>query len=572
MQRNQGLTLEEITDLLPQLPVNSVEWCQLHKLLAEAHYQRFCELEQTDPDLAARHLYSSFEAAGFEPAYIRLRLAGDASFNASLVDEAIKETNAEEMFYAGIRALAGIEREINAPVAFIYFSKAAEQGYAAAQNMLGFMYRKGRGVPTDYAQAAIWFRAAAEQGVAAAQNMLGVMYDQGLGIPTNAAQAVKWFRAAAEQGVAGAQNNLGVMYDQGRGVPKNDTQAAKWYRAAAEQGLAEAQNMVGRMYDAGRGVPKDAAQAVQWYRAAAEQGYAAAQTNLGVMYAKGQGVPTDNVQAVKWIRTAAEKGYAAAQFNLGLMCFHGEGVPKNDAEAAKWFRTAAEQGLITSRDRLKNLAKQPGAALTTLYEYAALNSDEKNIQLLLQKDPNQCYDLIRQDKYLKPETRANYLKFLVDEQLKNPTIKLDEAKLIAAGSEVASFRFSRLIKGDNQKPGRIKLTAEEIAYQSKLLRAVPEGHSDYADAQLILSYFEFKNDINGVAWRKHFLNAQKADPKRKENNEFPELPEDIRRHKVNLAARRLIGFWRDESLKNLNDNTGTTVELKDMKAKKGVKK
>jgi TPR repeat protein len=330
--------------------------------------------------------------------------------------------------------------------------------------------------------------------------------------------------------------------------------------------------MLGFMYRNGRGVPKDAAQAVQWYRAAAEQNDAMAQFKLGLMCFHGEGVPKDNVQAVKWYRAAAEQGLVEAQNMLGVMYDLGRGVPKNDTQAAKWYRAAAEQGYIDSREYLKNLAKQPGLALTTLYEYAALNSDEKNIQLLLQKDPNQCYDLIRQDKYLKPETRANYLKFLVDEQLKNPTIKLDEAKLIAAGSEVASFRFSRLIKGDNQKPGRIKLTAEEIAYQSKLLRAVPEGHPDYADAQLILSYFEFKNDINGVAWRKHFLNAQKADPKRKENNEFPELPEDIRRYEVNLAARRLIGFWRDESLKNLNDNTGTTVELKDMKAKKGVKK
>jgi len=38
------------------------------------------------------------------------------------------------------------------------FRLAAEQGYASAQNNLGFMYAYGRGVPQDYAEAAKWYR------------------------------------------------------------------------------------------------------------------------------------------------------------------------------------------------------------------------------------------------------------------------------------------------------------------------------------------------------------------------------------------------------------------------------
>jgi len=40
----------------------------------------------------------------------------------------------------------------------------ADQGNANAQYNLGFMYRKGQGVPQDYATAARWYHKAADQG------------------------------------------------------------------------------------------------------------------------------------------------------------------------------------------------------------------------------------------------------------------------------------------------------------------------------------------------------------------------------------------------------------------------
>ncbi len=58
----------------------------------------------------------------------------------------------------------------------------AKQGDAGAQIFLGFMYRKGRGVPQDYAEAVKWYRKAAEQGHARAQSNLGFMYEHGLGV------------------------------------------------------------------------------------------------------------------------------------------------------------------------------------------------------------------------------------------------------------------------------------------------------------------------------------------------------------------------------------------------------
>lgn len=60
----------------------------------------------------------------------------------------------------------------NLTAALQEYGKAAVQGYAAAQNNLGNMYKVGQGVPKDDWLAIAWYRKAANQGVAAAQKHL----------------------------------------------------------------------------------------------------------------------------------------------------------------------------------------------------------------------------------------------------------------------------------------------------------------------------------------------------------------------------------------------------------------
>jgi TPR repeat protein len=57
----------------------------------------------------------------------------------------------------------------------------------------------------DFATAAKEFNKAAEQGDADAQLLLGIMYNNGEGVLQDYKEAVKWFRLAAEQGDANAQ-------------------------------------------------------------------------------------------------------------------------------------------------------------------------------------------------------------------------------------------------------------------------------------------------------------------------------------------------------------------------------
>ncbi len=118
-----------------------------------------------------------------------------------------------------------------------FWRPLAKQGHAEAQNMLGFMYRYGQGVPQDFEQARVWYRLSADQGFARAQNNLGALYRQGLGVEQDYGEAFHWFQRSAEQGNGGAQNHLGLMYYMGEGVAKNLVQAYKWATLAADQGL-----------------------------------------------------------------------------------------------------------------------------------------------------------------------------------------------------------------------------------------------------------------------------------------------------------------------------------------------
>ena len=109
----------------------------------------------------------------------------------------------------------------------------ANRGDAAAQCWVGSVYRHWE----NHNEAIKWYRKAADQGNANGQFILGLMYANGEGVPEkNIEKAIKWYRLAADQGNADAQNNLGVMYDNGVGVGEDNEKAVEWYRLAADQG------------------------------------------------------------------------------------------------------------------------------------------------------------------------------------------------------------------------------------------------------------------------------------------------------------------------------------------------
>lgn len=84
--------------------------------------------------------------------------------------------------------------------AFELFNKLAEQGDAAAQNELGYMYVNGQGVRQDYRQAMAWYQKAHAQGEAKAAHNIGVHYYNGEGVRQNKSTAKEWDGRACDLG------------------------------------------------------------------------------------------------------------------------------------------------------------------------------------------------------------------------------------------------------------------------------------------------------------------------------------------------------------------------------------
>jgi len=165
----------------------------------------------------------------------------------------------------------------------------AERGNAEAQYSLGWRYASQQ-APPDYAAARKWYARAADNGFAAAQNSLGVMYAKGQAVEMDYVAAAKWYRQAAEQGYVQAQYNLGVVYAAGKGVPQDFSEAALWYRRAAEQGYVQAQYNLGVVCARGEGLKQDAVEAHKWLNLAASnvngaraEKYGAARDSVGAL-------------------------------------------------------------------------------------------------------------------------------------------------------------------------------------------------------------------------------------------------------------------------------------------------
>lgn len=88
----------------------------------------------------------------------------------------------------------------------MWYAKAAQQGYARAQNNLGLMYEIGNGVAQDYAHAVTLYTSAAKQGYANAQFSLSIMYNNGSGVVQDFVLAHMWVNIAAANGYENASS------------------------------------------------------------------------------------------------------------------------------------------------------------------------------------------------------------------------------------------------------------------------------------------------------------------------------------------------------------------------------
>lgn len=112
------------------------------------------------------------------------------------------QDNLASMYYNG----EGVKE--NLKKAEYWYLKAARKGSLEAQYYLGEDCSMG---DWDLAAAARWYWRAASGGHSEAQNVLGCMFRDGRGVIRDKNEAKNWFRRAAEKGNALAQRNLDQM-------------------------------------------------------------------------------------------------------------------------------------------------------------------------------------------------------------------------------------------------------------------------------------------------------------------------------------------------------------------------
>lgn len=231
----------------------------------------------------------------------------------------------------------------------------AEAGDPAAARNLGHLYRTGRGVSRDLAQALRWYRRAADQGFAGAQANLGDMFARGQGVATDYAAAAVWFHRAAVQGHVAAQYNLALLYENGLGVEVSEETAMAWYHRAAGAGHQGALERLSRLVAGGASPASAEELALEPPEGELEPAHAepaaipdpdpetlsvAERLRIGRTAFRAR----DYASALEAWRPLAEAGNAIAQFHMGGLYADGAGVAADAVEARKWWALAAAQG------------------------------------------------------------------------------------------------------------------------------------------------------------------------------------------------------------------------------------
>ena len=149
---------------------------------------------------------------------------------------------------------------------------AVLKGDPTAAYEIGVRFAEGKGVATNYDEAAKWLDRAAQAGVIPAIFRLGTFYEKGLSVKKDVDIARRYYMQAAERGNAKAMHNLAVLDADGGGSGANYKGAAQWFRKAADRGIADSQYNLGILYARGIGVDQNLAESFKWFSLAAAQG------------------------------------------------------------------------------------------------------------------------------------------------------------------------------------------------------------------------------------------------------------------------------------------------------------
>ena len=154
--------------------------------------------------------------------------------------QAAEQGNPKAQFDLACCYFFGIGTEENHSDAQDYFLKSANQGFSAAENMMGY-FCGGKNTINPFKETEHFKEVALLKYESWEYNMnkaLGQLSFDGM--DQNYADAIVWFTKAAQGGSAVAMYNLGECYQNGYGVNPDQAKAEEWYSLAAENGYKDA--------------------------------------------------------------------------------------------------------------------------------------------------------------------------------------------------------------------------------------------------------------------------------------------------------------------------------------------
>lgn len=231
--------------------------------------------------------------------------------------------------------------------AFRHFLRAKELGVKKALPHLAWCYLKGKGTIPDLKKAFELYETIYKSGDLRSGAALGNFYYEGSFPKKDHAKALRYFESALKTGELGRFPGefriyapMGKIYYYGEyGAKKDRSRACQLLKEASFERDAESFLLLGRMHLDGEGsaVPRDPEKALQYFLQADMLGCIQARGILGRMYHNGIGTEKDLVTASRFLTTAAEHGDLEAGRLLGEMLYAKKGSFEDDKKAFHYF-------------------------------------------------------------------------------------------------------------------------------------------------------------------------------------------------------------------------------------------
>lgn len=350
-----------------------------------------------DPTDFADELALVWKRTGISPEsraiQLKLRLPGNESMSSDLLrtrtdylrtvsQQALEELLAAaapdaqyEMGWRCTEKSSG-DRMENYKEAAAWFEKAADQGHAAAQRVLGRWLMQGRVIKRDREKGRLFLQMAVENGDSRAHFFLGEVFEKGQGVSPKAERAFALYEAGAQlkdkdcllararcllEGIGTQQDTDTALFElqklERQGNPDAVWQLGSYYQSsapkraleyfkkAADLGCTKALYDIGLFYQEGKVLPKDTHCAAACFQKAAEEGDPRAQYWLGCGYRDGtNGAAPDDTLAFRWFLRAAKQHYKESYYDLARCFLDGKGVETDRPHGEQIMEHAAALG------------------------------------------------------------------------------------------------------------------------------------------------------------------------------------------------------------------------------------